>query len=58
MEDNETVFVTQKFDGKQIKNVYHVPVSPEIYFQLELLRRQLNFKTHSEVIRYLLEKNQ
>ncbi len=58
MEDNETVFVTQKFDGKQIKNVYHVPVSPEIYFQLELLRRQLNFKTHSEVIRYLFSSGE
>jgi hypothetical protein len=53
METNETVFVTQRFDGKEIKNVYHVPVSPEIYFQLELLRRQLGFKTHSEVIGYL-----
>ena len=58
MEDNETVFVTQKFDGKQIKNVYHVPVSPEIYFQLELMRRQLNFKTHSEVIRYLFSSKE
>jgi hypothetical protein len=58
MEDNETVFVTQKFDGKQIKNVYHVPVSPEKYFILEILRRELNFQTHSEVIRYLFSSKE
>ena len=58
MEDNETVFVTQRFDGKEIKNIYHVPISPEKYFILEILRRELNFQTHSEVLRYLLEKSQ
>ena len=54
MENKETVFVTQKFDGKEIKKIYHVEVSPENYFRLEILRRKLNFKTHNEVIQYLL----
>ena len=54
MENQETVFVTQKFDGKEIKNIYHVEVSPENYFRLEILRRELKLKTHNEVIQYLL----
>ena len=54
MDIKETVFVTQEFDGKEIKNIYHVEVSPETYFELEKLRRELNLKTHSQVIRYLL----
>jgi hypothetical protein len=54
VEQFETVFVTQRFDGKKLKNIYHVEVSPETYFELEKLRRQLNLKTHSQVIRYLL----
>ena len=45
MENKETVFVTQEFDGKEIKNIYHVEVSPENYVRLEILRRKLNFKT-------------
>ena len=56
MENKETVFVTQEFDGKEIKNKYHVPISPEKYFILETLRRELNFQTHNQVIRYLLDE--
>ena len=56
MDIKETVFVTQEFDGKEIKNIYHVEVSPETYFELEKLRRELNLKTHSQVIQYLLAK--
>ena len=56
MENKETVFVTQKFDGKEIKNIYHVEVSPENYFRLEILRRELNFKSIDQVIHYLLVK--
>ena len=58
MEHKETVFVTQEFDGKEIKNKYHVPISPENYFILEILRRELNFETHSEVLRYLLDEKE
>ena len=54
MEAKETVFVTQRFDGKQLKNIYHVEVSPSTYFRLEKLRRELNLETHSQVIQYLL----
>ena len=57
MEHNDPVFVTQEFDGKEIKNIYHIPISPEIYFKLELIRRYLNLKTINEVFRYLLEKH-
>ena len=57
MEDNYPVFVTQEFDGKQINNIYHIPISPEIYFKLELIRRKLNFKTINDVFGYLLEKH-
>jgi hypothetical protein len=46
VENKETVFVTQKFDGKEIKNIYHVEVSPETYFRLEILRRELKLQTH------------
>ena len=56
MSKKETVFVTQEFEGKEIKNIYHVEVSPETYFELEKLRRELNLKTHSQVIQYLLDK--
>ena len=56
MEHKETVIVTQKFDGQEIKNIYHVEVSPENYFRLEMLRRKLNFKTIDQVINYLLVK--
>ena len=56
MENNETVFVTQEFDGKEIKNKYHVPISPKNYFILEILRRELNFQTHGEVLQYLLDE--
>jgi hypothetical protein len=54
VENKETVFVTQKFDGKEIKNIYHVEVSPETYFRLERLRRELKLETHNQVIQYLL----
>ena len=54
MENQETVFVTQEFDGKEIKNIYHVEVSPETYFRLERLRRELKLETHNQVIQYLL----
>ena len=54
MENQETVFVTQEFDGQKIKNIYHVEVSPENYFKLELIRRKLNFQTINQVIQYLL----
>ena len=57
MEQNEPVFVTQEFDGKEIKNIYHIPISPEIYFKLELIRRYLNLKTINEVLKYFLEKH-
>ena len=57
MEDNYPVFVTQEFDGKEIKNIYHIPISPEIYFKLELIRRNLNLNTINEVLKYLLEKH-
>jgi len=58
MEDNDPAFVTQEFDGKEIKNIYHIPISPEIYFKLELIRRYLNLKTINDVFGYLLEKHQ
>jgi hypothetical protein len=58
MENKETVFVTQEFDGKEFKNKYHVPISPENYFILEILRRELNFQTHGEVLRYLLDEKE
>ena len=58
MEHNDPVFVTQEFDGKEIKNIYHIAISPEIYFKLELIRRKLNFKTINDVIGYFLEKHQ
>jgi hypothetical protein len=54
VEPKETVFVTQRFDGKQLKNIYHVEVSPSTYFGLEKLRRKLNLETHTQVIQYLL----
>ncbi len=54
MENKETVIVTQKFDGQEIKNIYHVEVSPETYFRLERLRRELKLETHNQVIQYLL----
>lgn len=57
MEHNDPVFVTQEFDGKEIKNIYHIPISPEIYFQLELIRRKLNLKTINDVFGYLLEEH-
>jgi hypothetical protein len=57
MENKETVFVTQRFDGKQIKNIYHVPISPENYFKLELIRRKLNLPTIDLVIQYLLAQH-
>ena len=56
MENKETVFVTQEFDGKKIKNTYHIEVSPENYFRLEILRRELKLKTIDQVINYLLVK--
>jgi hypothetical protein len=56
VENKETVFVTQQFDGKQIKNTYHYELSPENYFKLEKLRRKLNFKTIDQVINYLFVK--
>ncbi len=58
MEHNDPVFVTQEFDGKEIKNIYHIPISPEIYFKLELIRRYLNLKTINDVIGYFLKKHQ
>ena len=57
MKNNETVLVTQEFDGKDVKNKYHLPISPEKYLILEKLRRELNFQTHDQVIRYLLNEN-
>ena len=54
MENQETVFVTQEFDGQKIKNIYPLEVSPENYFKLELIRRKLNFQTINQVIQYLL----
>lgn len=57
MEHNDPVFVTQEFDGKQINNIYHIPISPEVYFKLELIRRHLNLNTINDVLKYFLERH-
>ncbi len=44
MDIKETVFVTQKFDGKEIKNIYHVEVSPETYKEAGKTEKRIKLK--------------